>query len=174
MFRVPIRIILAACAALLLVQTAGRAAGSLTTPAALSLNAGMLQAVGLSADFAGIIDGKLASRRDAAESETQKAWLAQLKSFYGSRSGMPVWIDSQGFNSFSQSAIAELATAGDWGLAAADFPVPSLDAEIGSLETLAEAEIGLSLVVVKYADQARGGRINPSALSLWLDHAPVT
>ncbi len=174
MFRVSFRISLAAGAALLLVQTAGRAAGPLAIPAAVSLNAGMLQAAGLPADFAQTIDRKLAFRRDLAESETQKAWLAQLKSFYSSRTGVPVWVDSRGYNKFSQSAMAELANAGNWGLDALDFSVPSLDADLTSLENLADAEIGFSLTVVKYADQARGGRIDPSALSLWLDHPPVT
>ena len=134
----------------------------------------MLQAAGLSADFAQTIDRKLAFRRDVAPSEVQKAWLAQLKSFYGSRSGMPVWVDGRGYNAFSDSAFTELANAGDWGLDASDFALPPLDTAITSQENLADAEIAFSLAIVEYADQARGGRIDPSALSLWLDHPAVT
>ena len=134
----------------------------------------MLQAAGLSADFAQTIDSKLAFRRDVAPSEAQKAWLAQLKSFYGSRSGMPVWVDGRGYNAFSESAVTELANAGDWGLDASDFAVTPLDTDITSQENLADAEIAFSLAVVEYADQARGGRIDPSSLSLWLDHPPET
>lgn len=174
MFRVQFRFLLAASAPLLLVQSESRAAGSLLVPAAVTLNTGMLQASGLPAAFAATIDSKLAFQRDVADSDAQKAWLAQLKSFYGSRLGAPVWVDSHGFNAFSQSAKVELANAADWGLAASDFPVPSLEEEINSIENLADAEIAFSLAVVKYADQARGGRIDPSALSLWLDHPAVT
>ena len=123
---------MAASLLLLLVQSGSRAAGSLTTPAAVSLSAGMLQAAGLSADFAQTIDRKLAFRRDVAPSEAQKAWLAQLKSFYGSRSGMPVWVDGRGYNAFSDSAFTELANAGDWGLDASDFALPPLDTAITS------------------------------------------
>ena len=174
MFRILFRYILTLSASLLVVQSASRAAGTLSIPFAVNLTTGLLQSSGLPAAFAATIDNKLAFRRDVAESETRKAWLAQLKSFYSSRSGAPVWVDSRGFNAFSHSATAELISAGDWGLDASDFPVPQLDADITSLENLADVEIAFSLSVVEYADQARGGRIDPSALSLWLDHAPVT
>ena len=38
--------------------------------------------------------------------------------------------------------------------------------------SLAAIEVKLSLAAVKYAFHARGGRLQPSSLSLWLDYAP--
>ena len=103
---------------------------------------------------------------------TKSAWLAQLRSFYLSRNGVPVWVSNQGWTARAKSAIAELGKARDWGLDPEQFPVPDIGFAPHSDDALATAEVGLALSVVTYAHQARGGRIDPQSLSLWLDRTP--
>jgi murein L,D-transpeptidase YcbB/YkuD len=73
--------------------------------------------------------------------------------------------------------IDEINRADDWGLDAAAFDIPELPAAGGMplpARQLADAEIGLSLAVMKYARYARGGRIEDPAtqLSSYLDRKP--
>lgn len=141
---------------------------ALQTPAAL-------EDTGLSARFADVLDTRMQLEAAAAQDDQNRAWLAQLRSFYASRSGTPVWVSAQGWNGKARAALAEIAQAGDWGLDAAHFSPPQLAAGTTADEDLAEAELALSRLVVKYASHARGGRIpDPSALSLWLDRTQDT
>ena len=131
-----------------------------------------LEESGLRTRFADVLDTRVQLHAAAVQDEQSKLWLAQLKSFYSSRQGKPVWVSAQGWNGRARAAMDELARAGDWGLNAADFAAPELAAGARAEEDLAEAEVALSRAVVKYASHARGGRIpDPSQLSLWLDRA---
>ncbi len=140
-------------------------------PAQLALQAPLtLEESGLRARFADVLDTRIQLEAGAALDDQDKAWLAQLRSFYASRSGKPVWVSSQGWNAKAQAALGEIGQAGEWGLNPADFSPPQLVAGNTAEEDLAQAELALSRLVVKYASHARGGRIpDPSALSLWLD-----
>lgn len=140
-------------------------------PAQVALQApASLEESGLRARFADVLDTRIQLEAAAAQDDQSKAWLAQLRSFYSSRSGKPVWVSAQGWNDKARAALAEIAQAGDWGLDAAAFAPPVLAAGATSDEDLAQAELSLSQLAVKYASHARGGRIpDPSALSLWLD-----
>ena len=106
------------------------------------------------------------------ETQRDKAWRAQLKSFYAARGGAPVWVSAKGWTARAQTALAELANAGNWGLDASAFPLPQLAGGTAADDDLVSAEIALSQTIVKYAHHARGGRIDPSSLSLWLDRTP--
>ncbi len=132
----------------------------------------LLTASGLPASFALTLDSRLAVLAATAADDQQRAWLKQLKSFYGSRLGAPVWMTAKGFNAAAAVALDELAKAGDWGLDAAAFERPGLTDGAQSQEQLADTEIALSRTIVKYAVHARGGRIEPSSLSLWLGRTP--
>jgi murein L,D-transpeptidase YcbB/YkuD len=142
-------------------------------PSQLALQAPLtLEESGLRARFADVLDTRIQLEAAAAQDDQNKAWLAQLRSFYASRAGKPVWVSSHGWNPKAQAALSEIAQAGDWGLNAADFTPPQLVQGITAEEDLAQAELALSRLVIKYASHARGGRIpDPSALSLWLDRA---
>ncbi len=102
-----------------------------------------------------------------------------LIAFYGARGYAPLWTDDKGFKA-DASAVAEVFSAsGDWGLDAADFAMPKLeDAEAAaghlSPEAQAEAEVALSIEVLRYARFARGGRIAHPAeqLNSNLDRKP--
>lgn len=89
----------------------------------------------------------------------------------------PIWVTPAGWSPAAQAVIAELKRAGDWGLDASSFAVPALGPEASGAEgaaALADAEVGLSLAVLKYARYARGGRITDPAtqLSAYLDRKP--
>jgi murein L,D-transpeptidase YcbB/YkuD len=98
---------------------------------------------------------------------------AGLAAFYAGGNGQPVWTGSHGLTSKAELAIAELRKADDWGLKASAFELPQpLDAS-PTTAALAEAEIKLGLAVLKYGRQARGGRLDPSAVSRMFDQKPA-
>ena len=98
--------------------------------------------------------------------------------FYAPRA-QPVWVDKTGWTPRALAAIEEIKRADDWGLKATAFDIPTLvsptPGSAPSETTLADAEMGLSLAVLKYARYARGGRIEDPAtqLSSYLDRKPT-
>ena len=129
----------------------------------------LLQASGLTSTFAAFLDSRLAGLVATTKDAQHRAWLAQLKSFYASRSGAPVWISAKGFNAAAALALTELSRADDWGLDPNQFERPVLTDGGHDPVHLVDAEIAMSQSVVKYASHANGGRIAPYSLSLWLD-----
>lgn len=120
-----------------------------------------------------IVDRRLAALRDAAKDGQERDWLAQLKSFYIARSGKPVWILDTGSSPAALEVWKELGNAADWGLDPAFVRRPELANGFATAEQRAEAEIALSRSIVYYTFQARGGRIDPESLSLWLNRTPA-
>jgi murein L,D-transpeptidase YcbB/YkuD len=102
---------------------------------------------------------------------TSAADRAAMVAFYGERKAA-VWVTAAGFTAGARDAMAEIARADDWGLVARAFELPSLAPGDSAPNILAEAEIKLSLAVLKYANHARGGRLDPSYLSRNFDHRP--
>ena len=95
---------------------------------------------------------------------------AALVSFYASRAEA-LWIANSAFTDKANSVIAEIKKADDWGLNVADFELPQL--AIGADANLqGDAEVKLSYAALKYARYARGGRVEPLALSNILDMKP--
>jgi murein L,D-transpeptidase YcbB/YkuD len=107
------------------------------------------------------------SRGNAAERED----YAGLAAFYAEGNGQPVWTSTGGFSPRAQQAIAEIRKADDWGLKASDFDLPSAP-NAANPSARADAEIKLGLAVLKYGRQARGGRLDPSAVSHMFDVKP--
>ncbi len=93
---------------------------------------------------------------------------AALK-FYDGRQGAPLWVTASGLTSKAQALIAEIGKAGDWGLAADAFKVPAAPTNSASRAELADADATLTLAALKYARHARGGRVDPMALSKAID-----
>jgi murein L,D-transpeptidase YcbB/YkuD len=113
------------------------------------------------------------TRGDAGQAQDHAA----LVGFYAARVYAPIWVTTSGFNAKATAVIGEFGKADDWGLAAADFPLPAIVAAAGdapSPDALANAELELSLTALKYARYARGGRIIDPAtqLSSYLDRKP--
>lgn len=103
----------------------------------------------------------------------EKADRAALKEFYEQRQNEPVWVTADGFTNAAQAVLAAIADADQWGLDASAFRLPVL-AHGAALtrEQRADAEIALSLALLEYARQARGGRTDPLSLSKNLDRKP--
>jgi murein L,D-transpeptidase YcbB/YkuD len=115
----------------------------------------------------------------AAVSEQETKEQSALTAFYGARGFAPLWVDAKGFNADATHVVGEIGRAGEWGLDAASFALPKLDAPKEpaadlSPEAQAGAETELSLAVLKYARYARGGRIMRPAeeLNSNLDRKP--
>ena len=99
---------------------------------------------------------------------TQQADRDALWMFYAGRDA-PVWVGMTGWTPAARAVIDEVKRADDWGLDAAAFDIPELPVAGGMplpARQLADAEIGLSLAVMKYARYARGGRIEDPATQL--------
>jgi murein L,D-transpeptidase YcbB/YkuD len=97
---------------------------------------------------------------------------AALAKFYAGRQQDPLWVTATGLTPEAEAAMAEIRRAADWGLDPAAFRLPSIP-EAGGRELFrsarADAEIALSLAILKYARHAHGGRAEPLALSRNLD-----
>ncbi len=95
--------------------------------------------------------------------------LAALDAFYTGRSAPALWVTETGLSPGGQAAIDELGKADEWGLAAASLNLPAVPGSMASLEELAAIEIALSLAVLRYAREAKGGRTTPKDLSKIID-----
>jgi murein L,D-transpeptidase YcbB/YkuD len=104
---------------------------------------------------------------------------AALAAFYDARGYEPLWVASKGLTTRGSELAGEIKNADAWGLEAADFAVPELGVASDSAsdvapEAAADAEITLSLALLKYARFARGGRIMKPVedLNSHLDRTP--
>lgn len=84
---------------------------------------------------------------------------AVLSEFYAARHDAPLWLSEGGLTDKASALVAEIKKAGDWGLDAKDFTVPEVAAATLDPAAIADAEVTLSLSLLKYARFARGGRI---------------
>ncbi|MBX9588449.1 MAG: L,D-transpeptidase family protein [Hyphomonadaceae bacterium] len=96
---------------------------------------------------------------------------AAVAAFYAAGRS-PVWAGQDGFTARARHALAEIKRADTWGLRASAFELPVLAEAADGAEALADAEVKLSLAVLRYARHARGGRLEPSAVSRKFDQKP--
>lgn len=115
------------------------------------------------ARFAAVDSGRLSGNRED---------IAAAQAFYGEQR-QPVWTSKDGFSERGRHAIEAIHKADDWGLKASAFDLPVLPAAPFTPEILAEAEVKVSLAVLKYARHARGGRFDPASISRKFDQKPV-
>lgn len=95
--------------------------------------------------------------------------LAGLAAYYAT-AAQPVWVGKGGgLTERGKQAAAEIARADEWGLKASAFELPAAPAEGADASALADAEIKMSVAVLKYARHSRGGRLEPGAVSRLLD-----
>ncbi len=114
-------------------------------------------------------------RRMEAESDPiDKAHLSQIAGFYREYDAAPRWTNAGGLTEAGRALYDELAAADKYGLDPAQFQLPVLPVDATSLAARAAAEIDLSVSAVRYAWHARGGRVDATQLSRWLDASPRT
>ncbi|WP_158554818.1 L,D-transpeptidase family protein [Methylovirgula sp. 4M-Z18] len=94
----------------------------------------------------------------------------EILAFYAARDDAPLWIENGAWSPAAQSAVDQLAHAGDDGLNVDGYPIPSLRG--ASAADLAQAELRLSEAIVAYGQQAGGSRIDPIKLSPLLSAKP--
>jgi L,D-transpeptidase YcbB len=109
---------------------------------------------------------KTGAKSDARED------VAGLTGYYTENKGEPIWTSASGLTPKALKAEHEIRNAGDWGLDASAFQLPANPGGQAKPEVLAEAELKLSLAVLKYARYARGGRLDPPSLSAIIDRRP--
>jgi L,D-transpeptidase YcbB len=114
------------------------------------------------------IDPLVAKVRELAAQQRKQAGAdrAAVAAFYADRTAL-LWVTADGFTPRAEHAMAEIAKADDWGLEARAFELPKLGDR--SQAALADAEIKLSLAVLKYARFAHGARVDPSDVSRHID-----
>ena len=96
-----------------------------------------------------------------------------LARLYASRADAPVWLDGRALSPAGRAAVAELRSAADQGLAPADYDAPTLDGlarglphESWNAVAFARFDLLLSLDLVRYLDDLRGGRVRPGPFGL--------
>ena len=112
-----------------------------------------------------------------AEGSAQEIKERAVLTDYYNAGHAPLWVGAGGLTPKGAAVVAELMKAGDWGLEPGDFALPKVpDAAMANLSPaeIADAEVTLSLAILKYARFARGGRIiDPTILlSSELDRRP--
>ena len=114
----------------------------------------------------------------------ERADRKALHAYYQEHVEHPIWLGHDGgLNARAKAILAELEKADDWGLSSKDFVLPkrvsgfiksSRPRSDLSPEEMGEVEVAVSLLALKYARHARGGRIPEPAtqLSSYLDRKP--
>jgi len=115
------------------------------------------------------VQNKLSPKSPSARKNEQAA----LVEYYAVPDQPLIWVDNKGLNERAKLAMAEIAKADDYGLKASDYTLPKAAGfdpkDPKATDWLADAEVKLSYAVLDYANDARGGRIDPQRLSENLD-----
>ena len=124
------------------------------------------------ADVIRIIVQNGLSGKFAGETEAKQNARGALVEYYSDPDARLVWVDDSGITERGKAVMKEIAEADDFGLDSADYDLPkpaAVNANEGAADWLADAEIKISFAVVRYARDARGGRLEPQRLSPNLD-----
>jgi len=117
------------------------------------------------------------SEKFTAVSGAKKSEQGALVEYYSQAGQHLLWVDDKGLTDRGKAVIEEIAKADDYGLRASDYILPKPEkfntSDPKATDWLADAEIKISFAVLGYANDARGGRINPQRLSENLDPTPA-
>ena len=118
-------------------------------------------------------------REGQAKIRVTAANRAAILKFYADRGFAPVWTSVAGITERAFPVLEKLALAGEEGLDAALYRVPSvwdvngdLEAINTSAEKLARFDIELTAAALRYARHISGGLVNPDRLSAYHDLHP--
>ncbi len=116
---------------------------------------------------------QITARKTRTKSEDLQRRLDQLGSLYSQPAATTFWTSDEGEMPNMSLVQDEFDNADYWGLNPDAFAyTPPADIIDGDMTALAGVEIGFSLVVLRYAEHAFGGRVDPTKLSLWLNRGP--
>jgi len=112
------------------------------------------------------------SEKFTSASEVRKSEQGALVEYYAAPENRLLWVDENGLTDRAKSVMEEIKKADDYGLRVSDYALPktpSADDGVPDAKTLADAEIKIGFAVMRYARDARGGRIDPERLTPNLD-----
>lgn len=115
---------------------------------------------------------RLAEILKRSKADLPREQLEAISAFYAAHRNAPLWVEPAGLRTQAIEALNEIRRADEWGLDPSAFDLPASPLANASTDALADAELRITVAVVKYAAQARGWRVDPSALSEWLDQRP--
>jgi L,D-transpeptidase YcbB len=115
----------------------------------------------------GALIKRLADRNISLHPRLAKRERESILAFYAAREGALLWLDHGRWNAKAKAVISHIQRAHEEGLDASHYPLPIIGMTVqpDSVSDLAEAELKLSVAVVLYARDARGGRLEPSRIS---------
>jgi len=100
--------------------------------------------------------------------------VAAVEKFYAQYNGPALWVTSTGLSPEAQAILREIAKASEWGLDASAFVMPPPGFKPEGAEDQAATEVAIDFAILKYARDARGGGVDPSAVSkVFLQTPPV-
>ncbi len=106
-------------------------------------------------------------------SPAEEADRLALAEFYISRGHEPLWLTDSGLSDAVDKIRAVIERADTWGLNRKDYPLPEALPANADNQARIDAEIALSMTVLKYARHASNGRVaKPNELSSYLDRHP--
>ncbi len=110
----------------------------------------------------------------APKAGTERRDTDAIVAFYRARNDAPLWVGDSGRTPAAKAMLAEMARAGDYGLEAPVIlsAIKEGPGEGAAPDAVAAEEVRISQAVLKYARHARGGRIDPTSLSKFLDRQP--
>jgi murein L,D-transpeptidase YcbB/YkuD len=117
------------------------------------------------------IQDRLSRSHTVGEPRSRKQGF--LVEYYSVPTKPLLWVEDDDLTDRAEQVMEEIARADEYGLNAADYELPkpggfSPDDDT-SVNWLAEAEVKISLAVLRYVQDARGGRIKPARLTRNLD-----
>ena len=113
------------------------------------------------------------SAKFTTTTEAKKSEQGALVEYYSVPDQHLLWVDENGLTDRGKAVMAEIEKADEYGLRASDYALPKPDgfnaSDAKAADWLADTEIKISFAVLDYANDARGGRIDPVRLSANLD-----
>lgn len=112
------------------------------------------------------VEGLLADDATTRQMRLGKKERESLAAYYAQAEKPLAWVHDGAWTPAAQAVAARLKDADEDGLVSADYPLPDFRLRKDAPPTQwAEADLKLSASVIRYARDARGGRIEPSRLS---------
>jgi murein L,D-transpeptidase YcbB/YkuD len=129
----------------------------------------ILLAVGASSEGAGSSGSNeiaaIVTAKATAAASTHREWIERI---YRSQNGDPVWFTPRGVRPAVAIALRQLRAAGERGLAATDYDVDRLEADIEaatrpdrSPEIVARADVAMTIAIVQFLSDLHSGRVRP-------------
>lgn len=135
-----------------------------------TVDAGQLSEIDLSAKSEDAIRQSLEQKLTSLDTSKISSRLTgtlhkNIFNFYLDRNFSPLWINEGKWSPQAKNLISILDQADEDGLVASDYSIPRLDPAGSKPDELSEADIALSLAVIRYARDARGARVDLARLS---------